>query len=102
LDCSDLVVITELDVVRVAVFEPETNAPLVIDGNGMLTSAVSLERVQPIARRNTEVGDADRDVHSFELSQGTARHIRWQALGLPRTEQRLGLPVGEGLDHPKV
>jgi hypothetical protein len=101
-DCSNLVIVTKLHVVRISVFKPEANTPLVVDGNGVLPGAVSLERVQAIAWRNTQVRQPDRDMHGLEFAQGPARHIRWQTPCLSGTEQLFGLPVGEGLDHPKV
>ena len=97
-----LVVVAELDVVRIAVDKTETDAPLVIDRNGVLPDAVSLECMEPIAGRHTQVRDLERRVDGFELSERAARHVGGHLLGLARSEQLLGLPVGKGLDHSKL
>ena len=41
---------------RVTVFPTETNAPLVVDSNAVLSFTASLEALQPIGRRNPEIG----------------------------------------------
>lgn len=94
-----LVVVAELDVVRITVGEPEADAPLVADGDRMLAGAIALERVQTIAGRHLEIGDLGRGVHRLQLAQGTAGDIRGHPLGLAGSEQRFGGPVREGLDH---
>jgi len=36
-------VVTELDLVRIAVSEPEADAPLIVDGDGMLPGAIAFQ-----------------------------------------------------------
>jgi len=93
------VVVAELDVVRMTVDETEADAPLVIDRNGVLPDAVSLERMEPISRRHAQVRDLERRVDGFELPERAPRHIGGHLLGLAGSEQLLGLPVSKGLDH---
>jgi len=40
---------------RLAALPYEANSPLVIDPNAVLTSSISLERLQAVARRNAEI-----------------------------------------------
>jgi len=96
------VVVAELDVVRIAVDEAKTDAPLVIDRNGVLPGAVSLQRMEPIARRYAQVGELERRMDGFELPERAPRHVGRHLLGFAGSEQLLGLPIGEGFDHPKT
>jgi len=48
-------VITDFDIVGIAVNKPEADAPLIIDGDGMLTFSVAPESVKPIAARYLQV-----------------------------------------------
>lgn len=92
-------VVAELDVICIAVDETEADAPLVIDRNGVLSGAVSLQCVEPIAGRHVQVGDLERRVDGLKLSQRPPSHIRGHLLGLAGSKQLLSLPVSEGLDH---
>lgn len=94
-------VVAELDVVRLAIDETETDAPLGIDRNGMLPNAVPLERMEPIARRHTQVRDLACRMDGF-ASGARPRYVGRHLLGPAGSEQLLGLPVSKGLDHPKV
>jgi len=51
---SCLVVVTDLNVVRVSVLEPETDPPLVVHGDRVLARPIALQRMKPIARRNAQ------------------------------------------------
>lgn len=95
-------VVAELDVVRLAIDETETDAPLGIDRNGMLPNAVPLERMKPIARRHTQVRDLACRMDGFQLPERAPRYVGRHLLGPAGSEQLLGLPVSKGLDHSKV
>jgi len=94
-----LVVGAELDVVRVAAVEAKTDPPLVVDGDGMLSSPSPLEGVQSVSRRYAQVGEGDGDMDGFELAQCSARDVRRDSLRLAGPEELLGPSVGERLDH---
>jgi len=49
------VVIREFHIVGIAIDEPETNAPLIINGDGMLSLPVPLQFVKPIAGRDLKI-----------------------------------------------
>ena len=91
--------VTELDIVRIAVLESEADTPLIVDGDRVLACPLGLEHVQPIAWRYAEVGELGRHMHGLELPQGPARHMRRDTPRSPGTEQILGLPIRERFDH---
>lgn len=97
-----LVVVAELDLVGIAVLEPEADAPSVVDGDGVLPRAIALERVQAIAGRHLEVRHLRRDMHGFELAQGAAGDVGGHLPGLAGAEELLGLSLGERLDHTRM
>lgn len=47
--------VAEFNLVSVALLEPETNPPLVVHGDGVLTGTIPIEGVETIARRHTKV-----------------------------------------------
>ena len=97
-----LVIVTELHIVRVAIHESKTNAPLIIDCDRMMPRSVPLQRMQPISGRHAQVRKACRDVDEIQFAQRTAREIIGQVLRRPSAEELLGPAIGKGLDHPAM
>jgi hypothetical protein len=50
-----LVIIRNFDIIGITINKPETDAPLVVDGDRMLSFSVSPELVESISRRNPKV-----------------------------------------------
>jgi hypothetical protein len=63
------VLIDNLDVVRIFVFPPKANAPLVVDANAVLTPSVPAQCFEPIASWNTQVLKRGRSMQVQEFSQ---------------------------------
>ena len=61
-------VIADLDLVGVPIFEPEADSPLIVDRDGVLTLPVSLQRMQPVTRRYPEVIQTRRQIDVLELA----------------------------------
>ena len=78
-------VVANLDVIRIAVDEPEADAPLSVHRDGVLPQSVILERIQAIAPRHLQVIHADLQVDVFQLANGAPGDV-----GLV---QRLAVPV---------
>jgi hypothetical protein len=55
-DTPASVVVGHLDVINIAIFPVETDAPLVVDANAPMTFAVSAKLLQAIRRRHAEEG----------------------------------------------
>ena len=92
-------VVRNLDVVGIPVDEPETDAPLVVDGDGMLSLPVSLKFVESVAGRNLQVLEARSQVYVLELSRRPLGDLPWKPFRLTRRVQLLRVPVRERLDH---
>jgi len=45
-------IINDLDIIGVAASPDETNAPLIIDSDAMLTLAIAFQRLKPVTRWN--------------------------------------------------
>ena len=63
-----LVIVAELDIMRIAIFEAKADAPLIVNGNRMLARSIVLERVQPIPRRDAQIGKLRCHIDRFQLS----------------------------------
>ena len=77
-----LMVITDLDIIGVSVGKPKTDAPLVVDRDGVLASAIAFECVQAVAGRDFEIRNLVRRMDGFEFPQSAAGDGGGQLLGL--------------------
>ena len=94
-----LVIVAYLDLERVPVNETETNAPLVVDGNGILPLPVVFERVQTIPWRDAKIVQARREVHVFQLAGGAHHNIRGKTLRRAKEKEFVLASVRERLDQ---
>lgn len=92
-------IIRNFDIVSITGNEPEAYAPLVVDGDRVLSFSVSHELVESIPRRNPKVIQARRQVDVLELSPRTPQYIWRQLFGPTGLEQFLRVPVCKALDH---
>jgi len=67
---SPSVVVGDLDLVGVAVLEAEADTPLVVHRDRVLTLALALKRMQPVAGRDLEVVEPGRQIDVLELARG--------------------------------
>lgn len=61
-------IVAKLDIMRIAFFEAKADAPLVVNGNRMLARSIVPERVQPIPRRDAQIGKLRCHIDRFELA----------------------------------
>jgi hypothetical protein len=69
------VIIRNVDVVSVTGNKPEAYAPLVVDGNRVLSFSVSPELVESIVRRDPKVIQTRRQVDILQLSPRLTQYI---------------------------
>jgi len=94
------VIVTYLNVVSVALNEPKTDAPLIVDGNRVLPFSVAPEGVKSVAGRHLQVVQPNRQVQVLKLSRRSLGDIRRKPLCFARGIQFLRTPIRERLDHP--
>jgi len=94
-----LVILAELDVVRVTVLETKADPPLIIDGDRVLTRTVCLESVESVPGEHAQIREWGRHMNGVQLAQGSPSNIRGDSPRLPGAKELFGLPVGEGFDH---
>jgi len=68
-------VVADFNVVGVAVLKPETDTPLVVDGDRVLASTVSSERMEPVAEWDFEIFHSSRHSTKYQI-QNTRRFTR--------------------------
>ena len=61
-------VVDDLDIKCIASMPAETEPPLVIDTNAMLSPAIALERFHPIPRGASQISETDGTVEIQELA----------------------------------
>ena len=95
-------VVRNLDVVGISVDEPETDAPPVVDGDGMLSLPVPLKFVESVARRDLQVVEAGSQVDVLQLPRRPLGDLPRKPFRLARSVQLLRVPVRERLGPEKA
>jgi len=95
-------IIHDLHVVSVAIFEGETNTVLVVDSYTVLTSPVLLQLFEPISGRHPQIIQTRCRIEQRQLTFRYLPQIRRRhSLTLPRIPELLRALVREGLNHMK-
>jgi len=95
-------IVCNLNVVGIALKKSETDAPWVVDGDRVLTFAVTTEPVKPIPRGNAQVSHLRCQINVLKPSPRSPHDGRRQPLGPTRAEQLLCVSVRKGLDHSRT
>lgn len=100
-------IVSHFDVVGVACLPTEADAPLVIDANAMLASAIARQSFQPIGRWNPQIVQALSDIELYQLAPRKAVQFGGKvaqelALKEPLGVLILGVLIVEGLDHNPI
>jgi hypothetical protein len=96
------VVVDDLDVVRIAGPPSETDPPLPVDTDAVLTGAIAVEFLEAIRRRNLEIMERRRSVKHAEFAKGRALDICAEPLHPLAPEQPFRVPILEPLDHGPI
>ncbi len=92
-------VVDDLNVVRVARAPDETDSPLSVDANAVLTSPITLEFLQAIRRWDSQVIKVNRSVQHAELSESRSLDVSAEAFDSLALKQPLRITVLEALNH---
>jgi len=93
------VVVNNLNLECIAFFPDETDSPLIVDPNTVMSSPVTLQLLQPVRWRNAQRIQAAGRRENFELSRSQALNVLGQSAGKPTTKDSLGFPTLEGFNH---
>jgi len=75
-----LVVVRYLDIIRVSVRKAETDSPLIVHGDRVLSFPVSPQCVKMVARWNLQVVETGGEVNIFESSDSPLNDVRLETL----------------------
>lgn len=92
-------VIADFDVIGIAGGETETDSPLIVDGDRILTFSVAGKRMKPVTRRYLQVLQARGQIQVLELARGSFRDVRRKPLCLACNVELLGTSIRERFDH---
>jgi len=93
------VVVNDLNLRSIAVPPNETDSPLIVDSNAVLSRSVALQLLKPVRWRNPKRIQATRRRENFELSRSQALNIPSQPSRKPTPKYSLGFSTPEGFDH---
>ncbi len=82
-------IVTELHIERIAIFETKADTPLIVDRDGVLACTISAKRVEPVARWNAQIGELGCHVHGLELAQRPSRYVGRETFCPARAEEFL-------------
>ena len=95
-------IVRHFDVVGIALLPAEADAPLVIDANAMLASAIARQSFQPIGRWNPQIVQALSDIELYQLAPRKAVQFGGKVAQELALKEPLGVLVAEGLDHEPI
>jgi hypothetical protein len=94
-------IIYDLNIENVAIHDSKAYAPLVVYANAPLTFAIATQRLQPIARRSTQIFKRTGILQHLQLAFGNSCEGLEFAWGFA-LEKCPGVLAIEGLDHIKI
>ena len=94
-----LVVVDDLDVEGIGGAPDEADAPLIVDADAVLASTIALERLEPIAGRNAQVGEGVGRIEDDEFPKRDALKAGGQTTRAATLKERFRVGVAEGADH---
>jgi hypothetical protein len=92
------VVIDNGDVVCVAVAPRETDPPLVVDADSVLSDSIAAELLQAVARWNAKVVECFGRVDDDKLAEHDPAQLGWVAPNGFAVEEAFGVAIAEALD----
>lgn len=92
-------VIRDFYIKRIAVYKTEAEAPLIVDGDGVLSSPLPLQSMKAVAWGHFEISNSRCEIEILQFTQSSGPHIGRKALGLAIFIQLFRVLVREGLDH---
>jgi hypothetical protein len=97
-----LVIIQDLDFPCFTFAPPETDPPLIVNADALLTASVTLQGFAAVAWRNPKVIDLLCRVDGKKFGSRTALYLVGNAPNRGASEERDRTFVGEALDHNNV
>ena len=97
-------IIDDLDVVGLCVSPTKDDTPLSVDTDAVKPRPLTVERLEPIARRSSKITEVVSCVEGIQLSQGDGSQIAGQAKGSTGSDpvvEILCTSVAERGDHPE-
>ena len=92
-------IVCQFHVVSIAVDEPKADAPLAVDGDGVLSLPVPCKFMKPVAGRNLQVVQARRQIKVLELARRPSCDLSRKTSRHSGCVQLLRMPVRERLEH---
>ena len=92
-------VVDEFNVERITRAPAETDTPLLIHADAMLSRSVTLELFESVSRRDSEIVEDGRRIQHLEFPKGYALNIRPELSDGVAPKEALGVAVPEALDH---
>jgi hypothetical protein len=96
------VVVNDLDLLWASVGPPETDPPLVVDSDAVLTRSIALQLLEPVAWRQTKFFERNGRADLTQLPQRRSLYPRIQRTNPFTTPQPLGVLASERPDHAGI
>jgi hypothetical protein len=96
------VIVCDFDIFGTSFGPPETDAPLIVDADRVLTAPVTPQRLEAVAGRLAQFGKTRYRIDLAKLPQGGVLDIGRQTAALLAKPDDFGLPVPEAPDHAEL
>ena len=92
-------IIDDFNVMRVSACPAETDAPLVVDANTVLTGSITTQLLESVGWWNAEVKETGSSVEHDELPERNSLEVRRQPTDPLSLEEAFGIEVPEAANH---
>jgi hypothetical protein len=92
-------VVNKLNIVGIAIAPNEANAPLFVDAGAVLTSALAVERFQPVSRRAGKIIQGAGSMKQAKTAQHTTLQFWREPLNVMTMKDFFGVSVDKRENH---
>jgi hypothetical protein len=92
-------VVDDFDITRSSITPRKANPPLSVDAHAMLTGVISLQRLEPVSRRDEKIGKDASLVQHTQSTQGYRLYVLRQPAASPTAPDQLRFGIGKVLDQ---
>ncbi len=95
-------IVDDFNIEGIMSFPPETDSPLIVDSNAVLSDALPLQGFQSVPRWCPKISDLVRVVQHSKFPARDALDVLWQPTGNLTAPDSLRLGAAEGPDHSQM
>ena len=95
-------VVHDISVIRIAIFKPEADTPLVVDANAPLTDSIAAQAFQVVRRWQAQILYVHGRMQLGQAHQRASKDVGRQAPRLPGQKRTFSFWIGKVFNHNAI